>query len=126
MQKWMFTAMALVAMNTYAKPICHSKATAEMENTEVCRYADTTLAQAYRQYRENNLKHLDEDAKHYALLAVIPPKMVTTHPDEQTSFQYAPRKNGLDIEQQFAGGVTTISFRQRGKDTQVTTVMSAD
>lgn len=122
-------ATLFLANAVHAAPKCYTVYSKDdYDNTETCHYANTNVARVYQQYRQKQLKHLTGEYRKYRLLPTMPKKAVTVYPDPQSQapFIYTPRKNGLHIEQNFEGGITTIIFRQRGKNVEVKTISSPD
>lgn len=122
-------SLLCLANTVYAAPKCHTiYSKDDYDNTEICRYPNTSVARVYQQYRQKQLKHLTGEYRKYRLLPTMPKKAVTVYPDPQSQapFIYTPIKNGLHIEQNFEGGITTIIFTQRGKNVEVKTISSPD
>lgn len=108
------------AAAAHAAPVCRTTE-GDMESTTICRYADSDLAQAYRLYRSR----LPRSEQAY-LLAQIPRRNTDVKPASHVQVHYRWRKNGLYIEQNFDGGVTYITFTQRGRNVEVKTIGSPD
>lgn len=90
-----------------------------------CFYAGKRLAEVYQGYREESLSQ----AYGKSLRQNIAPmaNYSDTITDGQLWISYKWKNpNNLEVELAFAGGVTTVEFKQSASGTEMKTIMSAD
>lgn len=129
----MFTAVLLLAAATaQAAPSCRTVPNKdEYGETKTCRYRNTTLEQAYRQYRQQQMATLKGEYRELILLPEMPKKALRLPSNRAldnglVETEYTPLKNGLLVEWGFEGGVDTLTFRKRGRDVETRHMSSPD
>lgn len=90
-----------------------------------CFYVGKSLAETYQGFREESLSQDYGQSLRKNILPMANYSDTITDGQLWISYKWKSPDN-LDVELAFAGGVTTVEFKQTAKGTEMITVMSAD